>query len=122
MRELDEALGGHQRRGLVPPHRMRPWIALAAQGLAFIEAIFVLGMESGATADHLEDAPQALVILDQEGSGGGPDEDLHAGAPRRAFEFRQILNVVAGAADEEGKIAMHAVTAALHLLREGRLG
>ena len=30
-------------------------------------------------------------------------------------------DVLAGAADEEGEIAMHAVTAALHLVGEGRL-
>ena len=41
--------------------------------------------------------------------------------PGRAFQFRQILDVLAGAADEEREIAMHAVTAALDLVGEGRL-
>ena len=38
--------------------------------------------------------------------------------PARAFQLRQILDVLAGAADEEREIAMHAVTAALHLVGE----
>ncbi len=77
-------------------------------------------MEGGAAADHLEDAPQALIVLDQKCASGRADEDLHAGAALGPFKFRQIGNVVAGAADEEGEIAMHAVTGALHLVREGR--
>ena len=120
-RELDQALRRHQRRGLVAPHRMRARIALDAQRLAVVEAIFVLGMKRGAAADHLEDPAQAFVVLDQQRAGGGADEHLDAGAARRAFQFRQILHVLAGAADEEGEIAMHAVAAALHLVGEGLL-
>ncbi len=102
--------------------RMRARIALDAQRLALIEAVFVLGMEGGAAADHLEDAAQAGVVLDQERAGRRADEDLHPGAARRALQFRQILNILAGAADEEGEIAMHAMPAALDLVGEGRLG
>ena len=65
MGELDQALGRHQRRGLVAPHRMRARIALDAQPLALVEAIFVLGMKGGAAPDHLENPPQAFVVLDQ---------------------------------------------------------
>ncbi len=118
-REIDQPLGRHQRRGLVAPHRMRARIALDAERLALVEAVFILGMERGAATDHLEYPPQALVVLDQQRAGGGADEYFHAGATWRAFQFRQILNVLAGAADEERKIAMHAVTAALHLVGEG---
>ena len=64
-RKVDQPLGRHQRRGLVAPYRMRARVALDAERLALIEAIFVLGVERGAAADHLEDAPQAFVVLDQ---------------------------------------------------------
>ena len=121
-REIDQPLGRHQRRGLVAPHRMRARIALDAERLALVEAVFVLGMKRGAAPDHLENSPQAFVVLDQQRTGGGADEHLHAGAAGRAFQFRQILHVLAGAADEEREIAMHAVAAALHLVGEGLLG
>ena len=120
VREIDQPLRRHQRRGLVAPHRMRARIALDAQRLALVEAVFVLGMKRGAAPDHLENPPQAFVVLDQQRAGGGADEHLDAGAARRAFQFRQILHVLAGAADEEREIAMHAVMAALHLVGEGR--
>ncbi len=69
MSEFDEALGRHQRRGLVAPHRMRTRIAFDAQVLAIVEAILVLGMKGGAAPDHLENPPQAFVILDQQRAG-----------------------------------------------------
>src|SRR5439155_24301805 len=97
-------------------------IALDAQRLALVEAIFVLGMERSAAPNHLKYPPQAFVVLDQQRAGGRTDKHFYAGATRRAFQFRQILNVLAGAADEERKVAMHAVTAALHLVGEGLLG
>ena len=90
-RELDQPLRRHQRRGLVAPHRMRARIALDAQLLALVEAVFVLGMKGGAAADHLENPPQAFVVLDQQRAGGGADEHLDAGAAGRAFQLRQIL-------------------------------
>ena len=69
-RELDQPLRRHQRRGLVAPHRMRARVALDAQRLALVEAVLVLGVERGAAADHLKDAAQALVVLDQQRAGG----------------------------------------------------
>ena len=111
-REIDQPLRRHQRRGLVAPDRMRARVALDAERLALVEAVFVLGVERGAAADHLEDATQAFVVLDQQRAGGGADEHLDAGAARRALQLGEISHVLAGAADEECKIAMHAVTAA----------
>ncbi len=90
--------------------------------LALVEAIFVLGMEGGAAADHLEDAAQAFVVLDQQRSRGRTDEHFDAGAARRTFQLRQILNVLARAADEEREIAMHAMVAGLDLGGERFLG
>src|ERR1700689_1758045 len=122
VRKLDQPLRRQQRRGLVAPYRVRAWIALDPQGLALVEAILVLGMKRGAALDHLKNPPQAFVVLDQQRSRGGADEYLDAGAAGRPFEFRQVGHIVAGAPDEEGKIAMHAVTAALHLVGECSLG
>ena len=64
-RKIDQPLGRHQRRGLVPPHRMRARVALDAERLALVEAIFVLGVKGGAAADYLENPSQAFVVLDQ---------------------------------------------------------
>ena len=75
-------------------------------------------MEGGAAADHLKDALEALVVLDQQRPGGRADEHFYAGAARRAFQFGEILHVLAGAADEKREIAMHAMAAALHLVGE----
>lgn len=69
-RQRHKALRRDQGRVLVAPHRMRARIALDAQMLALVEAVFVLGMKRGAAADHLEDAPQAVVILHQQRAGG----------------------------------------------------
>src|SRR5258708_2038257 len=110
MREFYQPPRRHQRRGLVSPHWMRARVALDTQSLAIVEAIFVLGMKRGPAFYHLENPPQAFIVLDQQRAGGRTDEHFHAGAARRALEFRQILHIVAGAADEERKIAMHAVT------------
>ena len=96
---------------------MRTRIALDAQALALVETVLVLGMKRGAAPDHLKDPAQAFVVLDQQRAGRRADEHLDAGAAGRAFQLRQILHVLAGAADEEGEIAMHAVMAALHLRR-----
>jgi len=122
MGQRDQPLRRHQCRGLVAPHRMRARIAFDAQILAVVEAVFVLGVKRGTAPDHLENPPQAFVVLDQERAGGRADEHLDPGAARRTLQFRQILHIVAGAADEEGEIAMHAVMAGLHLGGEGRLG
>jgi len=65
MGELDQALRRHQRRDLVAPYRMRTRIALDPHSLAVVEAVLVLGMKGGAAPDHLEDPPQAFVVLDQ---------------------------------------------------------
>ena len=65
VRELYQALGRHQRRGFVAPHRMRSRVALYAQSLALIKAILVLGMEGSAASDHLQNLPQAFVVLHQ---------------------------------------------------------
>ena len=120
-RELDQPLGRHQRRGLVAPDRMRARIALDPQTLAVVEAVFVLRVKGSAAPDHLEYPAQTLVVLDQQRAGRGADEHLDPGAAGRAFEFRQILNVLARAADEEGEIAMHAMAAAPDLVGEGLL-
>ena len=79
-------------------------------------------MKGGAAADHLKDPSQAFVVLDQQRAGGGADEHLDAGATRCAFKLRQILNVLARAADKERKIAMHAMVAGLDLGGERLLG
>ncbi|MGY3293714.1 hypothetical protein ACVWWP_006781 [Bradyrhizobium sp. LM3.6] len=121
VRELDQALRRHQRRGLVAPHRMRARITLDAQRFAVVEAVLVLGVERGTAADHLKDAAQAFVVLHQQRAGRGADKDFDAGATRRTLQHRQVLHVFAGAADEESKIAMHAMMGALHLVGEGGL-
>src|SRR3981189_3544219 len=69
MSEFDKALGRHQRRGLVAPHRMRTWIAFDPQSLAVVEAVLIFRMKGGAAPDHLENPPQALVVLDQDAAG-----------------------------------------------------
>ena len=87
-RQIDQPLCRDQRRGLVAPHRMRTRVALDAERLALVEAVFVLGMEGGAAADHLENTAQALVVLDQQRAGGGADEHLDAGAAFGALQLR----------------------------------
>ena len=109
-------------RGLVAPHRVRTRVALDAQMLAVVEAVLVLGMKGGAAFYHVEDPPQAFVVFHQQRAGGGADEHLDAGATRRAFQLRQVSHIVAGTADEEGKIAMHAMPAAFDLVGKRLLG
>jgi hypothetical protein len=57
MGELDQTLGGHQRSGLVAPHRVRARIAYDAQIFSIVEPVLVLGVKSGATPDHLKNPP-----------------------------------------------------------------
>src|SRR6185312_3139213 len=119
--ELDQALGRHQRRGLVAPDGMRARIALDAEPLAVVEAVFVLRVKGSSPPYYLEYPAQTLVVLDQQRAGRRADEHLHPGTAGRAFELGQVLNVLAGTADEEGEIAMHAMPAALDLVGEGLL-
>jgi hypothetical protein len=44
---------------------MRARVALDAERLALVEAIFVLGVKGGAAADHLKNPSQTFVVLDQ---------------------------------------------------------
>ena len=55
-RQPHQPLRADQRRLRIPPHRMRPRVALHAQMLALAQAVFVLGMEGGAAADGFETA------------------------------------------------------------------
>ena len=127
-RQPDETLGALQRRDLVAPDRVRARIAFDAQSLALVEPVFVLGVERGAPPDRLEDVAHALVVLDQQRTGGRAHEHLYAGTAGKQFEFRQVLGVLARAAHEEREIAMHAMMRALDLVgeclrvRRGRIG
>jgi hypothetical protein len=51
---------------------MRARIAFDTQMLALVEAKFVFGMKRGAAADHVENAAQAVVVLDQQRAGDEP--------------------------------------------------
>ncbi len=117
-REPHQALRASQCRRFVAPDRMRARIALDAQVLALVEAVFVLGMERGAPADRLEDVAHAVVVLDQQRAGGGAHEHLHAGTSGQALELGQLLGVLARAAHEEGEIAVHAVMGARRPCRQ----
>src|ERR1700720_2928747 len=91
-----------------------------AQPLALAQPELVLGMERSAPADHAENPAQRIVVLDQERAGRRPDEDLDAGAAGEPLEVRQFVGVLARAADEERKIAVHAMTRAGDLVGERR--
>ena len=95
---------------------MRARVAFDAQVHALAQAIFILGMEGSAAADGFEHRPHAVVVLDQQRAGGRAHEDLHAGDARQHFQFAELFGVLAGGADIEGKVAMHAVVGALDLV------
>ena len=116
-----EALGALERSDLVAPDRVGAWVALHADVLALLEAIFVLGMEGRATAGLGKDRRHARVVLDEQGAGRGSHEDLDAGSSRQPLQLGNVLGILVGAADPEGEIAMHPVMAARHLVGE-RLG
>ncbi len=118
-RQVDQPLRRHQRRGLVAPHRVRARVALDAMPLAVVEAILVLGVKGGAAADHLEDAAQALVVLDQQRAGGGADEHLDAGGAGEPLEFRELVDIFPRGADKKGEVAIHPPAAACDLARQG---
>ncbi len=95
---------------------MRARIALHPQIHALAQAVFVLGMEGGAAADAFEHRAHARVVLDQQRAGGGAHEDFDAGNAGQHFQLAELPGVLAGGADIEGEIAMHAVMRALDLV------
>ncbi len=101
---------------------MRARVALDAQALALVQAILVLGMKRRTAADRADDLAQALVVLHQEAPRGRADEHLDARAAFRALQHRQLLEIVARAADVEGEVAVHAMRAAPDLVGERLLG
>jgi len=82
---------------------VRTRIAFDAQRLALVEGGIRPRVEAARRLITAKDAPQAFVVFHQQRAGRGADENLDAGATGRAFQFRQILDVLAGAADEERK-------------------
>ena len=66
-------------------------------------------MEGGAAPDGGENAGQRLLVIDQKIAGRGAHEDFDAGGSRLKLELGEIVDIVAGGADEEGEVAMHAV-------------
>src|SRR5262245_61478097 len=117
-REANETLRAGQRSHVVAPDRMRARIARHAQVLALIEPVLVFGVKRGAAPNDLEDVAHTLVVLDQQRARGRAHEYLHASAARQPFELRQRLRILAGASHEEGKIAVHPMMPASHLVRE----
>jgi hypothetical protein len=97
---------------LVAPDRMRARIAFDAQILALVEPGFVFGMERGAAPDGLEDVAHALVVGDQQRPSRGAHEYLDSGRAGQALQLAEIPGILPRGADEEGKIAMHAMMGA----------
>ena len=85
------------------------------------QAELVLGMEGSAAARVGQDRGHACVVLDQKVAGRGTHEDLDAGRARQPLQLAELGDVVAGAADPEGEIAMHAAGARATACRPRRL-
>jgi len=75
-------------------------------------------MKRGTAPDHFKNPSQAFRHLDQQRAGRRTDEYLTPAQPGarsssgKSATFSRVR-------DKEGKIAMHAMTAALHLVGEG---
>ncbi len=76
---------------------------------------------SGAAADRLEDVAHASSSSTSSEPVEEPMNTLTPAQPGSRSSSRQVLGVLARAADQEGEVAMHAVTAALDLVGQ-RLG
>ena len=66
-------------------------------------------MEGGAPPDRGEYTGQRLLVIDEKIAGGGAYEHLDAGGARQPLKLGEIVDIVAGGADEEGEVAMHAI-------------
>ena len=119
--EPEQLRGRRQRRFRVAPFAVARGIAFAPERSALAQARFILGMEGGAPLDQRQDARQRLLVVDQQIAGGGAHEHFDAGGARKPLEPRQLLDILARGADEEGEVAMHAPAPARDLVGE-RLG
>ena len=61
-------------------------------------------------------------IVDQQVAGRGAHEDLDAGRAFEPFQFGNVVDVLAGAADVEGEVAEHAVAGSADLGGQRRGG
>jgi hypothetical protein len=118
-RDAHQALGAAQCRDLVTPYRVRGRIALDAFAEPLAQPELVLGMESGATARVPQNRGDALVFLDQQIAGGRAHEHFYPGRARQPLKIACVFRILAGAADPEGKVAMHAAGGALNLVGKG---
>ncbi len=118
------AAGGRNGRFGVAHDRMGRPVALHGQLAALGEAIFILRVEGGAARDRVQDALDALVVLDQQLAGGGAHENLHAAHARHPLHYGKQVRVVVGRAGVEGVVRVHAAFCArelvFHHFRRGR--
>ncbi len=100
---------------------MRSGVAGDPQVLALDQPRLVLAVEGGAAARPLEDRQHAGIVGHQQLAGRGAHEHLDPRRAGQALELGNVGDVVVGAADPEGEVAMHAARGALDLVGE-RLG
>ena len=127
-RQAHQAFGRQDRRLGIAHHRVAGPIAVDGQAAAFLQPVFILGMEGGAAVDRVQHALDALIILDQKRAGGGAHEHFHAAASQHALHLGQHVDILVGGAGIEGVVAMHAALGAgqlvqMHVRRgRGRIG
>ena len=121
LRQPDQPPGGDQRRLRIAPLGMGGRIAGPAQVGARLEPRLVLGVEGGPPREPGNDPIEARLIVDQQVAGGRAHEHLDAGRGLEPFQRRDILDVLARAADVEGEVAEHAAARAPDLVGQ-RLG
>src|SRR5438552_12735577 len=92
--ESQEPFGAQSRRFGIAPLGMARGIAVALLALAALEAILILAVKGGATADATQDAANAFIILDEKLAGRRAHEHLDAGGARKCFQSGQIIDIV----------------------------
>src|SRR5487761_2038298 len=94
-------------------------IARHLEGFALAQNIFVFAVEGSAPARLAQNGGNTGIVLYEQGTGGRSHENLDACGPRQTLQLTQIADVFMRAAHPKCKIAVHAVGAALTLVRQG---
>ncbi len=118
-RQPQHALGRKPRGLHITPERMGAGIARFGQTLSLAQPRFVFGMHRHAAAARLQGGSDIPFFIQQQRSGGGAEERLHARHARHLFQHPERADVVRRGAHIKRIVAVHAAARARKLVLDG---
>ena len=118
-RQAQHPLGAHPSGFCVAPYRMGCRLAALCKLFARDHAVFVFGMDCHPALARLQHGENIVLLVEQQGAGGGTQECLDATDAGHLFQFRQGADILRRGARIEGMVAMHAPFGAREFVLNG---